>query len=65
MRGFAKGSQWVAAALFLFGFGNVGVIGQLNFTSPPDIFTNREARVRLTVPAGAAARVDVSTNAID
>src|SRR3954471_2784498 len=65
MRGFGKGSRRMAAALFLFWVGTIGAFGQLNFTAQPDIFTNREARVRLTVPAGAAARVDVSTNAID
>src|SRR5438552_19206787 len=65
MRGFGKGPRRMGAALFLFWVGTVGAFAQLNFTAQPDFLTNREARVRLTVPAGAAARVDVSTNAID
>jgi L-ascorbate metabolism protein UlaG (beta-lactamase superfamily) len=61
----SKGSRWLAAAFFLLSVGREAAFGQLNFTSQPDLLTNREARVRLTVPAGTAARVDVSTNALD
>jgi L-ascorbate metabolism protein UlaG (beta-lactamase superfamily) len=65
MRGFPKGSRRLAAALFLLWIGAPGAFAQLSFTAQPDFLTNREARVRLSVPAGAAARVDVSTNAIE
>jgi L-ascorbate metabolism protein UlaG (beta-lactamase superfamily) len=39
-------------------------LAQITF-SPLEVFTNREARVRLTVPAGTFARVDASTNLLD
>src|SRR5262245_52480207 len=59
-----KGLRLIAAALFFLGIGVPGARGQLSF-SPAQIFTNREARVSLTVPAGTLAQIDASTNLID
>lgn len=52
----------MAAALFLFCLADPKA--QLSFSNIEPL-TNREARVRLTVPAGTAARVDISTNLVD
>src|ERR1051325_11520261 len=62
MRGFPKGSQLIAVALFLFA--GPPAWAQPSFMAP-ETLTNREARLRLTVPVGSTARVDVSTNMMD
>lgn len=62
MRSFRKGPQLFAAALFIFTAGEVDA--QPAF-APVQMFTNREARLQFTLPAGTTARVDVSSNLID
>src|SRR5688572_11311049 len=64
MREISNGSQIMAAALFLLFVSAPRAMAQPAFIAP-EMFTNREARLRLTVPTGAAARVDTSTNMID
>jgi L-ascorbate metabolism protein UlaG (beta-lactamase superfamily) len=59
MHGFRKGSWLLAAALFL-----PPAFAQLTFI-PATRLTNGEAYVRLSVPAGTLAQVDVSTNLTD
>jgi L-ascorbate metabolism protein UlaG (beta-lactamase superfamily) len=64
MRRFKKGSRFIAAALFLFAVTRFAALAQPAF-STPEILTNREARLRVAVPAGTAARLDTSTNLVD
>jgi L-ascorbate metabolism protein UlaG (beta-lactamase superfamily) len=64
-----KGSRLLAAAFFYFCTGDAPAQTTITIPEPsfsaPEIFTNREARLRLTVPTGTSARVDASTNLID
>jgi len=64
MRGFRRGSQLIAVALFIFALSEVRAFAQLSFTRI-EVLTNHEARLRLDTLTGTSARIDVSTNAID
>lgn len=59
---FRIGSRLIAAALLFCAVAKG--LAQPSFIAP-ELFTNHEARLRFTVPAGTAVRVDASTNLID
>ena len=61
----SKSRHWFAIySLCLIGWMTFAGLAQPSF-SAPEILTNREARLRMTIPAGTAARLDVSSNLTD
>src|SRR5688572_22836670 len=65
MRVFGKGSQFVAVALFFFGFATARAQTLIPPTIAAEMMTNREVRLRLTTSPQQQARIDTSTNLID